>query len=126
MVILRPSRSTLVGLTFTLLHPEKSAADPSACTALRTADFSGLNTTILDATYHDGPANVTAIGTCTASAQIGTALCRVQFVVNTSSISSILAEAWLPEEWNERFLALGNGGLNGCKYASSVTSLQSI
>jgi len=41
-------------------------------------------------------------------------LCRVQFRVNTSETSEIKAEAWLPDEWSGRFLALGNGGLGGC------------
>lgn len=34
--------------------------------------------------------------------------------VTTSSSSSIILEAWLPSQWNGRFLSTGNGGLNGC------------
>ncbi|GLB45545.1 putative tannase and feruloyl esterase [Lyophyllum shimeji] len=36
------------------------------------------------------------------------------FVVNTTSTSSVFAEAWLPDTWYGRFLAVGNGGLGGC------------
>lgn len=48
-------------------------------------------------------------------------LCRVVSVVTTTtgtapsvSHGSISLEAWLPLDWNGRFLATGNGGLNGC------------
>ncbi|KAF7366036.1 Carboxylic ester hydrolase [Mycena venus] len=41
-------------------------------------------------------------------------LCRVQLVINTTSTSAVHAEAWLPDTWFGRFLALGNGGLGGC------------
>lgn len=34
--------------------------------------------------------------------------------VTTSNSSYIILEAWLPSEWNGRFLSTGNGGLNGC------------
>ena len=41
-------------------------------------------------------------------------LCRVVMQVPTSNSSSIRVEAWLPDHWNERFLATGNGGIGGC------------
>lgn len=34
--------------------------------------------------------------------------------VPTSNSSGIHLEAWLPSEWESRFLSTGNGGLNGC------------
>jgi hypothetical protein len=43
-------------------------------------------------------------------------LCRISLEVPTSGEGSrIFMEAWLPKDWNGRFLAVGNGGLNGCK-----------
>ncbi|KAF2732203.1 tannase and feruloyl esterase [Polyplosphaeria fusca] len=42
-------------------------------------------------------------------------LCRVSLMVPTSSKGSrIFMEAWLPKDWNGRFLAVGNGNTNGC------------
>lgn len=44
-------------------------------------------------------------------------LCRVVTSVSTAtaaSTGSISLEAWLPLNWNGRFLGTGNGGLNGC------------
>lgn len=41
-------------------------------------------------------------------------ICRVQVTVNTSNASSLLLEAWLPDEWYGRYLGTGNGGLAGC------------
>ncbi|KAL5532409.1 hypothetical protein ACEPAF_5979 [Sanghuangporus sanghuang] len=111
--------STLIGLALGLLATGVQAANPTACialatTALATTDFSSLNTTILNATYYDSPTTVTTLGTCSTQATVNASLCRIQYVVNTSDISAIAGEAWLPDDWNQRFVALGNGGLNGC------------
>ncbi|KAL5532412.1 hypothetical protein ACEPAF_5982 [Sanghuangporus sanghuang] len=114
VVALRTRILAPFGLVLILLRPEGIAAYPSTCVALRTADFPSLNTTILNATYCGGSATITTTGTCLPAAQISSTLCRIQFVVNNSSISSIFTEAWFPEDWNQKFLALGNGGLNGC------------
>ena len=42
-------------------------------------------------------------------------LCRVALSIPTSNRSSITFEIWLPENWSGRFLATGNGGIDGCK-----------
>jgi len=47
-------------------------------------------------------------------ARTTTDLCRVVLNVNTSSSSVNRIEAWLPDDWNGRFLATGNGGTGGC------------
>jgi hypothetical protein len=41
-------------------------------------------------------------------------LCRVVMTVPTTETSSIRVEAWLPDDWNGRSLATGNGGTGGC------------
>jgi feruloyl esterase len=41
-------------------------------------------------------------------------LCRIVLNVTTSASSTDRIEAWLPDSWNGRFLATGNGGIGGC------------
>ena len=43
------------------------------------------------------------------------AFCRVELAIttNATSNSTTLAEVWLPEDWNGRFLTVGNGGFSG-------------
>ncbi|KIP02136.1 hypothetical protein PHLGIDRAFT_309557 [Phlebiopsis gigantea 11061_1 CR5-6] len=43
------------------------------------------------------------------------AFCRLQLVLTTNATarSTAQTEVWLPDTWNGRFLALGNGGLSG-------------
>jgi len=41
-------------------------------------------------------------------------ICRVALSIQTSNQSNIAFEAWLPETWSGRFLATGNGGIDGC------------
>ncbi|KAJ7867845.1 tannase and feruloyl esterase [Mycena leptocephala] len=73
------------------------------------------NTTIINVTYVAAPTNVTTPGSCQSSAPVTSApLCRVQFVINTTTTSAVHAEAWLPDTWCGRFMGLGNGGLGGC------------
>ena len=53
--------------------------------------------------------------TCNRAKQIiSTNLCRIALSVKTSKTSEITFEAWLPETWSSRFLATGNGGIDGC------------
>ncbi|KAG9252427.1 tannase and feruloyl esterase [Emericellopsis atlantica] len=48
--------------------------------------------------------------------QVDVDICRVATLTETSSnpASNISLEAWLPSDWNGRFLSTGNGGLSGC------------
>ncbi|KAJ1334927.1 feruloyl esterase [Microdochium nivale] len=48
--------------------------------------------------------------TATATSDI----CRVVFNVTRVPGSSIRMDAWLPADWNGRFLATGGGGIGGC------------
>ncbi|KAJ7112031.1 tannase and feruloyl esterase [Mycena crocata] len=73
------------------------------------------NTTILSAAYITTPSKISTPGICQSSASVTSApLCRVQFVINTTSTSAVHGEAWLPDTWYGRFLGVGNGGLGGC------------
>ena len=54
--------------------------------------------------------------TCNRAKQVvSTNLCRIALSIQTSSESNIVFEAWLPEHWSGRFLATGNGGIDGCE-----------
>ncbi|KAF7300107.1 Carboxylic ester hydrolase [Mycena kentingensis (nom. inval.)] len=73
------------------------------------------NTTILASDYISTRTTVSTPGSCGATTTVAfPPLCRVQLIVNTTMTSSVHAEAWLPDTWFGRFLALGNGGNNGC------------
>ena len=55
--------------------------------------------------------------TCDRPSQLVSAdLCRVALSIPTSNRSSITFELWLPDQWSGRFLATGNGGIDGCPY----------
>jgi hypothetical protein len=54
--------------------------------------------------------------TCNRASQAVSAdLCRMALEIKTSGTSKIAFEAWFPENWSGRFLATGNGGIDGCK-----------
>lgn len=56
--------------------------------------------------------------TCSRPSQrVAGNLCRVALSIPTSNRSSIIFELWLPENWSGRFLASGNGGIDGCKFS---------
>lgn len=69
-------------------------------------EYVAANTTLIF------PNNVAA---CNRGSQAVTAsVCRVALSIKTSDQSNITFEAWLPEKWSGRFLATGNGGIDGC------------
>jgi feruloyl esterase len=75
------------------------------------------NTTILSASYVPVGTNITLPGACGPDTTMNTAadVCRVYGMVNTTADSAVEFEIWLPDTWYGRFLAVGNGGLGGCK-----------
>ena len=55
--------------------------------------------------------------TCARPSQVvAVNICRVALSIPTSNRSSITFELWLPENWSDRFLATGNGGIDGCEF----------
>jgi feruloyl esterase len=55
------------------------------------------------------------VASCNRGSQaVAASICRVALVIRTSEQSNITFEAWLPEDWSGRFLATGNGGIDGC------------
>jgi feruloyl esterase len=74
------------------------------------------------------PTNTTLLlpgndATCNRAKQaVATNTCRIVLSIKTSEQSSIVFEAWLPEIWTGRFLASGNGGIDGCEYLHDFCS----
>lgn len=55
--------------------------------------------------------------TCARPSQVvAVNICRVGLAIPTSNRSSISFELWLPEDWSDRFLVTGNGGIDGCEF----------
>ncbi|KAE9365281.1 tannase and feruloyl esterase [Stipitochalara longipes BDJ] len=50
----------------------------------------------------------------TANQTISVDICRIALNISTSVRSGIIFESWLPRNWTGRFLATGNGGIDGC------------
>lgn len=106
----------LGSIATSLLYAHYEPDPQGACQSLGTAfDFSSLNTTVTDSTYFANTTRVNVPGAYQPFTDVRSGVCRVQFVVNTSAISSVKAEVWLPREWSRRTLTIGNGGLGGCE-----------
>ena len=58
-----------------------------------------------------------------ASQVVSSDLCRIALSIPTTKRSSITFELWLPRNWTGRFLATGNGGIDGCKLTSHSVTL---
>ena len=87
-----------------------------ACTNLMTT-LSLENTTILIAERLTEGQTISPPASCQLSEIIvSTNACRIYAVVNTTAESAVHFEMWLPDVWFGRFLAVGNGGLAGCKF----------
>ena len=95
----------------------------SSCNSFA-SDLIVENATIISVIPHSQDEQIEHPGTaesCDAPiANITADLCRVVLDVNTTSSSSVHLEAWLPDNWNGRFLATGTGGIGGCIDYSTV------
>nr|GAT47363.1 predicted protein [Mycena chlorophos] len=114
------------------LQPAGNATLQANCLALKT-NFTFENTAILGVSYLPGPSKLAPLGICeTGKVRHSAPMCRVQFHTNTSAESGIDAEMWLPDEWNGRFMGLGNRGLTGCirydqlEYSSSMLHFATV
>ncbi len=50
----------------------------------------------------------------TSNQTVSVDICRIALNISTSNRSGIIFESWLPRDWTGRFLATGNGGIDGC------------
>lgn len=92
---------------------------PSACDTLRQSLNIPATSIILTEHHTNGTqvALIDQVDSCGGPqdlVNITADLCRIVVNVSTSSISAVQVEAWLPDSWNRRFLATGNGGEAGC------------
>ena len=56
--------------------------------------------------------------TCARPSQVvAVNICRVGLAIPTSNRSSISFELWLPEDYSDRILVTGNGGIDGCEFS---------
>lgn len=62
--------------------------------------------------------------TCAQSSQlVAVNICRVALSIPTSNRSSVTFELWLPEDWSDRVLVTGNGGIDGCEFCFVLQSV---
>ena len=50
----------------------------------------------------------------TSNQNVSVDICRIALNISTSERSGVIFENWLPGSWTGRFLATGNGGIDGC------------
>jgi feruloyl esterase len=93
----------------------------TACEAFgRSIDIG--NVSLVVSSYYENNATVPLPGlveSCASrpgqnSTVVTSNLCRLVVNATTSPTSEMVIEAWLPDIWNGRFLATGNGGIGGC------------
>ena len=93
------------------------AGDVTPAQTCASFELSGVdNAVVTGRTFYNTGANVTIANTYDAVSTTDLpAFCRIQLVVTTNSTanSSAQAEVWLPQQWNDRLLMVGNGGFGG-------------
>ncbi|KAJ4290600.1 hypothetical protein N0V90_010818 [Kalmusia sp. IMI 367209] len=94
------------------------AQQPDDTCSAASAKIALANSTVSSISHHKKGDAISLPGvnpTCGISAaNITSDLCRIVFDTATSSSSSVHFEAWLPDNWNGRFMATGGSGLSGC------------
>jgi feruloyl esterase len=90
-----------------------------ACDLLSASLGSIPNVTVLNVAHYSNGASIPLpymAKDCASysSANATTDLCQVVLNVSTSATSTDRIEGWLPDNWNGRLLASGNGGTGGC------------
>lgn len=104
------------------LEPRQTSFEDQ-CSTFDPAAAGVSNATVTNHAFVTAGSNISLPGadpTCGQSSQVvDVDLCRVSLEIATSDRSGVLAEIWLPAQWNGRLVTTGNGGLGGCQWASS-------
>jgi feruloyl esterase len=112
----------LLSLPSIILATSPSAAFREKCLAFK-PHYHIQNSTLNVLEYVAAGSNVTFrdnSATCNRASQVVSVhICRIALEILTSETSRITFEAWFPEDWSGRFLATGNGGIDGCEYQIS-------
>lgn len=96
-----------------LLSAASRAAFSEECASFR---FQSADTRSTASTFFGAGTNVSVSNLFESiDTAILPSFCRIELKIttNTTANSTALAEVWLPEDWNGRFLAIGNGGFSG-------------
>jgi feruloyl esterase len=115
----------LVSAVAILLTLGRLHAEPASDQCERLAATSLKNATIkLAKVVESGQlTDIPAISNTIASSL--PAFCRVAATLRPSKDSDIQIEVWLPSKWNDRFVAVGNGGLAGSiSYAAMASAVK--
>jgi feruloyl esterase len=96
-----------------------SASFQQQCISFDPTSLGLGNATVMEHAYIESGTNLSLADndpSCNLKSQVVSAnLCRVALQIATSGSSGVVAEIWLPENWNGRLLTTGNGGLGGCE-----------
>ncbi|CAI6097697.1 unnamed protein product [Clonostachys chloroleuca] len=120
--------SVTTGLLLPLLAATSSLAfgTTAPCTASTFSSLSGVEISTVETLKGSSilrlPDLVPSCGGPDKNVTVSADICRLVANVRTSNSSSIRIEAWLPENWNSRFLATGTGGTGGCVDYSRLQS----
>lgn len=105
------ARSTSASSNNSTFQDQCDAFDPAAAgianAMVTSRAFVASNTTV------DLKGNDAACGQ--AGQLVPVDLCRVALQIATTNRSGVVAEVWLPADWNGRLVTTGNGGLGGCE-----------
>lgn len=93
------------------------------CSRFNPADAGIANATVTNHAFIAGGTslNLTGNDICGQTSQaVPVDLCRVSLQISTSNRSGVVAEVWMPQNWNGRIVTTGNGGLAGCGYLKPI------
>lgn len=107
------------------------AADQHDCSRAATKVHIADTTLVYTSHHRDGeliplPGTVESCYGPDLTANITSNLCRFVLETATSNSSSVHIEAWLPDSWNGRLIATGNGGIGGCIDYTTVQNAASL